>query len=50
MIMVVEIEIKERKGGSLEEEEFYGGGKGERDPRRKEKEGMILMNQKGNRG
>ena len=29
------------KGRSLEEEEFYGGGKGERDPRRKEKERMI---------
>ena len=25
----------------MEEEEFYGGGKGERDPRRKEKERMI---------
>mgnify|MGYP007076176306 CR=1 FL=1 len=25
----------------MEEEEFYGGGKGERDPRRKEKEMMI---------
>ena len=25
----------------MEEEEFYGGGKGERDPRRKGKERMI---------